>query len=264
MHARARLVTLLAAAILCACSSPAAALLITFGGSGQTPSDLDVTLTDLDSDPATEVTNPASPINWSGDALAATGTLNDVSSSDSFAFRVSAYEDSDFAAIGLILSSEVDMTKDSLGWGVAGFNHGDAITDRDALLFDFDLSGLPGGWTLELTEVVLDVQGSVSLEVIVLDFGDGEWWWPDYFALHSLSSAGNPIAVPMSVPIADNDGLLFRVFASSDPADDYARLQALNLVAIPGQVIPEPATLSLLRLGALGLLRRRSSSAARR
>lgn len=118
------------------------------------------------------------------------------------------------------------------GWGVKG--GGSNNIDEDILGFDFDFSNLtlPAGQFLRITEFTTSNGGSARIIV------DG---------------VSDQVVAPGAVSIDLSDGQL--VAFSGDSTTSQYRLDTVTL-----EVVPEPATMSLLAVGGIALLRRRRRS----
>jgi len=225
--------------------SAQAQLLLDFSGFFATPSGLQITLSDLTTDPPTEVTNPASPTNWDTGSLQQSGTLSLVSGSASFVFTVNGYNTSSLSGNDLALSGLADFTKNGAdGWGVSG-GSGNDISADDVLTFTFDLNSLGTNLALQVIDVQLSDTGG--------SFSGGADMIVDGISTTSLSSLSNDLT-GSPVTVSNGDLLGFRLSDTSSSAD--FRLDSITLQVV---AVPEPSSFALLGLGvgALALLRRR-------
>lgn len=211
-----------------------AAMVFDLVGSGGTTSGLELSVTDLTNGSPTEaeVSDPGS--NFTISAFNAIGTLSGVSNTDSIAFTVNAYETSSLSGNDLTLNFGTDprFAKSAAdGWSPVTAGGNVNFDGTNALAFTFDLSGLPVGTFLRITDVNFEessTAGTENVQVIV----DGS----------SVTELGGQDGSGLSIDVADGEVLAFRQLGTNT---------ATRLKSFTFEAVPEPSSLALLGLGGL-------------
>ncbi len=164
----------------------------------------------------------------------------------------------------------------------------EAIDDDQYLQVSFEVAGLDAGYLLELESLTYVVHPNAKVNNNQTPpIGNHGWPYSQvavrindtaFAAADLLGEVNCPIAdftteadwlenhtvvVPMSLTVANGDVVTFRIYGWGSVGDSFGRFAPdafteLGGISIEGQsVVPEPASLTLIALGGLALLRRR-------
>lgn len=172
-----------------------------------------------------------------------------VGAGDSYSFTATSYDASSFDTSTSNITSFVDLekiaTRENYGWGEGG-SFSD-IQATEALVLTFDLSGLPNGVFLRLTEAVVTHWNADPTAQIIAN-GRAH----TSVSLASLTRGQTATLSDLNFKIEDGDQLIFRG-ADSNPAFHGFYASSFTVEAL----IPEPASFALVGVGGVLLLRRR-------